>query len=57
MTVAHARAAQLAAALRTRGITADARGQHLRLGPDLLNTEAELARAATALGELLAAGA
>lgn len=35
-------------------MTADARGELLRLGPDLLNTEAELEQAAALLGELAA---
>src|SRR5574337_98543 len=53
LTVTHAEAARLVAELRTRGIATDARGCHLRLGPDLLNAEAELARAAAELGEVL----
>src|SRR5574337_943845 len=53
LTVPHAEAARLVAGLRTRGITTDARGRHLRLGPDLLNSDDDLARAAAALGEVL----
>jgi kynureninase len=41
-----------AAALAERGIATDARGEWLRLCPDVLTTEVELARAAAALGEL-----
>lgn len=39
-------AVQLAIALQERGIHADARGAYLRLGPDALTTDAELAAAA-----------
>jgi kynureninase len=42
----HPRAGALADALAARGIVTDARGEWLRLCPDLLTTNAELARAA-----------
>jgi kynureninase len=53
LTVVHPEAARIAAELRARGVRTDARGRHLRLGPDLLNTRQELERAASALGEVL----
>jgi len=49
VTVVHARAKQLAEQLQRRGVKTDARGDHLRLCADLLNTDAELAVAAEAL--------
>lgn len=52
LTIAHAEASRIANALQTRGVKADARGQHLRLCPDILNSEQELERAAYVLGEL-----
>ena len=54
ITVAHPRADRLAAALAGRGIVADARGDRLRLCPDILNSEGELAQCAEELGDLLA---
>lgn len=54
LTVAHPRADRLAAALAGRGIVADARGDRLRLCPDILNSEGELAQCAEELGDLLA---
>ncbi|MBX3667741.1 MAG: aminotransferase class V-fold PLP-dependent enzyme [Rhodocyclaceae bacterium] len=57
LTVSDPAAARLATEMRARGVVCDARGQHLRLGPDLLNTDAELVRAAAALGEILAQAA
>ena len=49
VTVQHAHAAELVAGLARRGVNGDVRGDLLRLCPDLLNTEQELARAAGAL--------
>lgn len=49
VTVKHAHAAELVAGLARRGVNGDARGDLLRLCPDLLNTQEELARAAGAL--------
>jgi kynureninase len=54
LTVAHPKADRLAAALAGRGIVADARGDRLRLCPDILNSEGELAQCAEELGDLLA---
>jgi len=54
ITVAHPKADRLAAALAGRGIVADARGGRLRLCPDILNAEGELAQCAEELGDLLA---
>ena len=53
LTVTHPEAAGLAEALERRGIKTDARGDRLRLCPDILNTESELAQAAEELGALL----
>ncbi len=53
LTVRHAQAARLAAALAERDITVDARGDRLRVCPDLLNPDAELAGTARELGALL----
>ncbi len=54
ITIAHPKADRLAAALAGRGIVADARGDRLRLCPDILNSEGELAQCAEELGDLLA---
>jgi len=40
------------AALLARGVVTDARGEWLRLCPDVLTTDAELLTAATRLGEI-----
>ena len=53
LTVTHPDAARLAEALEHRGVKTDARGDRLRLCPDILNTESELAQAADELGALL----
>lgn len=53
LTIEDDRAKTLADALRRKGVATDARGRHLRLCPDFLNTEAELARAAAVLEEEL----
>ena len=51
--VVRARAARAwSEALASRGITTDARGEWLRLTPDVLTTEAELEAAAAAIGEI-----
>jgi kynureninase len=52
LTVRHPRATELADALKRRGVATDARGEYLRLCPDILNGAAELERAAALLGEL-----
>ena len=51
--VRHEDPLRLAAALARHHIVADARGDRLRLCPDLLNTESELAQVAEELGALL----
>jgi kynureninase len=48
----HREARAWATALERRGIVADARGEWLRLCPDVLSTQAELERAAVALVEI-----
>jgi kynureninase len=53
LTVTRPDAAVVAERLRARGVKADARGEHLRLCPDLLNSADELASAAARLGEVL----
>ncbi|MEK6243173.1 MAG: aminotransferase class V-fold PLP-dependent enzyme [Pseudomonadota bacterium] len=53
VTVTHPEAARLAEALERRGVKTDARGDRLRLCPDILNSEAELAQAAEQLGALM----
>ncbi len=55
VSVRHPASRRWAAALAERGIVADARGESLRLCPDVLTTDAELVRAAAALG-VIAAG-
>jgi kynureninase len=52
LTVRHPRAGDLAAALLKRNIKVDARGEYLRLCPDLLNTDDELERAAHGLASV-----
>ncbi len=52
LTVVHARAPDLASELEKRGVEADARGDRLRLCPDILNGAAELERAAALVGSL-----
>ncbi len=54
LTVTHPKAAKLVLGLAAHGIVADARGNRLRLCPDILNTEADLAQVAKELGALLA---
>lgn len=55
VTLRHPHAAALAAEMERHGVKVDARGEYLRLCPDILNTRAELERAATTLKDLLAA--
>jgi len=54
ITVTHPKADRVVAALAGRGVVADARGDYLRLCPDILNSEGELAQVAEELGDLLA---
>jgi len=53
LVVRHRQARRLAERLAAQGIETDARGDRLRLGPDLLNTDDELDAAVWALGALL----
>lgn len=53
VTVRHPEAARLCAKLEAGGVTADARGEYLRLCPDILNRDAELERAARCLREAM----
>jgi kynureninase len=53
LTLARPGAAQLSKRLRERGVASDARGEALRLCPDLLNSGDELERAAAALSALV----
>ena len=53
VTVRDGAAPALSAELKSRGIVTDARGEWLRLCPDVLTTEAEILAAATALGEIV----
>ncbi|MDW8469067.1 MAG: hypothetical protein RML56_08960 [Burkholderiales bacterium] len=53
LTVRHPLAARLVDALARRGVATDARGDRLRLCPDILNPDAELAAAARAVAEAL----
>lgn len=55
LTVKHPRAGALVGALARLGVDGDARGDTLRLCPDILNTDDELERAAHALKDALAA--
>jgi kynureninase len=55
LTVRHARAGELAAALDARGVHVDARGEYLRLCPDILNPDTELVAAAERLGNVMKA--
>ncbi|QDQ28764.1 aminotransferase class V-fold PLP-dependent enzyme [Chitinimonas arctica] len=54
LTIPHADPMGLAQALKELGINGDARAAGLRLCPDLLNSEAQLHRAAAALATLIA---
>lgn len=53
LTVRHPDAARISAELMRRGVKTDARGEYLRLCPDILNPDEELQAAAKALGEVL----
>jgi kynureninase len=52
VAVRHRSALALSAELRSHGIVTDARGEWLRLCPDVLTTEAEIVATATALGQI-----
>ncbi len=53
VSVVHPEASRLVEALAAKGVTADARGDRLRLCPDILNSEEELLKAAALVGEVL----
>jgi len=53
VTVQHPDAVQLAHEIETRGIKVDARGEYLRICPDILNSAYDLERAARTIGDLL----
>jgi len=53
LSVAHPDAERLVKTLAANGVTADARGDRLRLCPDILNSDEELLKAAALVGEVL----
>jgi len=53
VSIVHPKAEQLAAALAVKKVTVDARGDRLRLCPDVLNSDEDLETAADRLGALL----
>lgn len=55
LTVRHAEAARISSELMQRGVKTDARGEYLRLCPDILNPDEELKAAARAAGGVLRA--
>ena len=55
VTIQHPDAQGVSSQLEKEGVKTDARGEYLRLCPDILNSEEELAQAATRLGETLKA--
>jgi kynureninase len=55
VTLKHRDAAALATELERQGVKVDARGEYLRLCPDILNPRAELESAAATLRALLEA--
>ena len=54
LTVTHPKAEKLMQGLASRGVVTDVRGDKLRLCPDILNTEAEMAQVAEELAAVLA---
>src|SRR6185503_14851963 len=54
LTVTHPKAEKLVHELDRRGVVTDSRGDRLRLCPDILNTEAEMAQVAEELAAVLA---
>src|SRR4029453_4590731 len=54
VTLEHKDAGKLAAQLEKQSIKTDARGEYLRIGPDILNPRGELEHAARGLKDLLA---
>ena len=53
LTLKHPQAQSLSSQLEKQGVKTDARGEYLRLCPDILNSRAELERAAATLGAAL----
>lgn len=53
LSIVHPGADRLVKALAGKGVTADARGDRLRLCPDILNSEEELLKAAALVGEVM----
>lgn len=53
LSIVHPAADRLVTELAERGVTADARGDRLRLCPDILNSDEELLKAAAIVGEVL----
>lgn len=53
LTIEHADTPRLVAGLARHNIVVDARGEHLRICPDILNTEGELAQVAEELAALI----
>jgi len=53
LTIQHPNAQGISSQLEKQGVKTDARGEYLRLCPDILNPRAELERAAATLRELL----
>jgi kynureninase len=53
LTVKHPDARSMSSELEKQGVKVDARGEYLRLCPDILNPRAELERAAATLGAVL----
>ncbi|HVT11230.1 MAG TPA: aminotransferase class V-fold PLP-dependent enzyme [Fimbriimonadaceae bacterium] len=49
----HTRAGDLCRALKEKGVNVDSRGEFVRFGPDILNTEDEFERAAAVVAEAL----
>jgi len=56
LTVRHPEATRIATELVQRGVKTDARGEYLRLCPDILNPDEELQAAARAVGAVLSGG-
>jgi len=53
LSIVHPAADRVVKALAAKGVTADARGDRLRLCPDILNSEEQLLKAAALVGEVL----
>jgi len=53
VSIVHPEASRLVKAAAAQGVTTDARGDRLRMCPDILNSEEELLKAAAVIGEVL----